>query len=225
MLFTRFNVLSFRLFTVALVVILAGFIAPGISLAARPFTAADEDILGIPVDGAIRIESQNLGIGHLRLHISDPKVKMEQVIANKREWTLVIIDGETRQWQPGKPLLPMVSRAIRLPNFGNVEVTVHSTEYTEYHNIDVLPQQAIELNRKRGTPANSEFAYDEKQYGTDEWYPANAVVVGSPVIIRDARTALLGYSPVQYNSMTKHYEFVLRSISKLFRPAVQVPMN
>jgi len=188
-----------RIFVIVLFVLL------GVSAAfsARPWTPDDDVINGIPVEGAVQITSQTLGIGHLKIHISNPVVKMEQVDLNKRTWTLVTIDGETRLWQNGKPTLPLISRAIRLPNTGNVSLNVKLGEYDEYNNIDVLPQQPTDLVKGPDGLIPAEYTYDEATYNRDAWFPSENVVTSSAEIIRDARVELLGIQPVMYNPVTR----------------------
>ena len=148
---------------------------------ARPWTPNDDVSIGIPVDGAVTIQSESVGIGHLYIHFSNPQVKMERVDLDKRTWTLVKIDGETKLWQTGKPALPLVARAIRLPNTGNVRLVATGGEYIEYDHIDVLPQQPSESK-------STDIAYDDKQYATDAFYPTELAQVASPQIVRDAPT-------------------------------------
>jgi len=175
----------------------------GSAFAARPWTPNDDISNGIPVNGAVQIHSETLGLGHLRIHISEPKVQMEQVELNKQIWTLVTIDGETRLWQNGKPALPLISRFIRFPNKGNVDLIVTPGEFDEYHDIDVLPQQPTDLkiNGKKLDPAD--YTYESEIYSQNKWYPSDIAGFTTPQVLRDARVALLGVQPVQYNPVTR----------------------
>jgi len=184
-------------------VVLLGILIVASLVFARPWTPDDDVINGIPVEGAVQITSQNLGIGHMKIHISNPVVKMEQVDLNKRTWTMVTIDGETRLWENGKPALPLISRAIRLPNTGDVSLNVTLGEYEDYTNVNVLPQQPTDLKKGPKGFLPADYTYDDAIYNTDAWYPANNVVMSSPEIIRDARVALLGVQPVIYNPVTR----------------------
>ena len=170
---------------------------------ARPWTPDDDVINGIPVEGAVQITSQTLGIGHLKIHISNPVVKMEQVDLNKRTWTLVTIDGETRIWHEGDPALPMIARAIRMPNTGTVSLSYKLGDYDEYRDIDVLPQQPTELKKVGDVLEPVSYALNNETYSRDQWFPSEVVGLTSPEIIRDARVALLGVQPVIYNPVTR----------------------
>jgi len=172
-------------------------------LLARPWTPGDDMKNGIPVNGTVQITSQTLGIGHLKIHISNPVVKMEQLELNKQTWTLVTIDGETRLWQKGKPSLPLICRPIRLPNTGNIQLVVTPGEFDEYTNIDVLPQQPTELKKDGRRLVPNEYCFDSVTYSQNTWYPSEIAAVTTPEIIRDARVALLGVQPVIYNPVTR----------------------
>jgi len=187
-----------------LLLIISAFSIPVFAI--RQWTPDDDIINGIPVDGAVTLNASSLGIGHLTIHFTNPQVKMEQVELNKRVYTTVSIEGETRLWELGKPSLPLVSRAIRLPNTGNVKLVVSGGEYDEYSNIDVLPQQSTD------TKDSATFAFDETQYKTNAWYPSELARLSGPDILRDARVAALAIQPVQYNPVTKTLR-VYRSIN------------
>lgn len=171
--------------------------------AARPWEPVDDAISGIPTDQNVTVDHKEFGIGHLQIAFRDPAIKMEQVSANNREWTLVTIDGESRLWEVGKPALPMIPRAIRLPNRGNVELKVTPGDFVEYYNVDIMPQQSTNLVKKGNTLVPEEFSFDETQYKTDAWFPEHLAWLSTPALIRDARTSVLGVLPVQYNPVRK----------------------
>ncbi|MDK9700036.1 MAG: C25 family cysteine peptidase, partial [bacterium] len=168
----------------------------------RPWTPDDDNITGIPEEGAIQIVTDKLGVGHYRIRFLSPDVKIESVELEKQSWSMISIAGETRLWQTGKPQLPAVSRAIRIPNRGNVDVRVLHSEYIEYPNIDVLPQQVITAYSEEGK-FTGKLEFDSVQYHTDEFYPGELFRVSEPSCIRDARFILLGVQPVQANPVTR----------------------
>ncbi|MDK9699463.1 MAG: C25 family cysteine peptidase [bacterium] len=181
------------------------FILMGSALA-RPWTVDDDIILGIPAENSIQVQTEVLGKGHLRLHFSNPKVSLETIDAEKREWAFINIDGETRRWEEGKPLVPVVSRAIRLPDRGNVELKILSSTFREYTNIDVFPQQLIpelDVSRTGENYLERAFTIDQAAYSNDDWYPGELATLSEPALLRDARTALLGLQPVQVNPVTR----------------------
>ncbi len=184
------------------VITLILFLFTSIAAVARPWTPEDDVILGIPSPNSVQIQLVSSDHGHLRILFTNPDVKKEQVTANKQDWTLFTMDGETRTWEQGKPAVPVISRPILLPNKGNVKLRVVSSNYTEYTNIDVLPQQHTPEESTEGY-VEYPFAMDNDFYQQDRWYPEQVAELGEPAICRDARTALLAIQPVQVNPRTR----------------------
>ncbi len=169
----------------------------------RALTPADYDFDGVPVTNSIHINVTTLGVGHLFLRFEAPAISMESVTANDRDWTLVKLDGEGRIWETGKPALPAVMRAVRMPNTGNVEVRIRNAQYQDYYNIDILPQQPFADVDATGNSLIPPFVYDDKTYLSDSWYPSNPYLLNNTAIMRDARISLFSYYPVQYQPSTR----------------------
>ncbi|MDK9700164.1 MAG: C25 family cysteine peptidase [bacterium] len=188
---------------VLVLVLLSLFVVASNAFAIRDWTPDDDAITGIPTGEDVPFSTEVLGIGHLRIKFDEPTIKIDQVLADKREWSFITIEGETRLWTSGDPILPQVSRAIRLPNKGNVELKILKAEYKELPNsLPVLPQQSTDLADYDGSTPK-QFLMNSTTYNTDGWYPSETVRLSEPAIMRDARIALLGFQPVQYNPVTQ----------------------
>ncbi|MCX7834930.1 MAG: C25 family cysteine peptidase [bacterium] len=170
----------------------------------RNWTTEDDIDQGLRVENSVQVHSEVLGIGHLRIQFLNPQVRFEQVLADKREWTFVTIDGESRIWSVGDPNLPSIKRAVRLPNQGNIKVLVHRAVYKDYEGMDVLPQQPFpEFKEKERGYKEFPFTINIECYNHDGWYPESITTVSEPAILRDARIAVLALQPVQYNPVTR----------------------
>jgi len=180
--------------------LLAVTLAFGLS---RPWTPSDNMTTGIPAPDNVQVTVDKIAPGHLHLTFKAPNVKFEQVSANNRDWTRIYMDGETRRWEEGKPSVPVLSRPVLLPNTGNVQLKIVATEFTEYHNMSVLPQQPTPEDDGKGGYVTGQFVMDESCYKTDSWYPGNVAELNAPIVIRDARTAALYIQPVQVNPATQ----------------------
>ncbi len=165
---------------------------------AREWSPSDDEIPGIPLASSATIETIRDANQTLHIRFSKPQVKFETVSLFNRNWTFVSIDGETRRWEVGKPLVPVVARPVLLPNHGNVEVKIVRSKYTEYPNLDLLPQQLSPELGKAGYIVPP-FRMDTLTYQQDRWLPDQLSEISKPVILRDARTALLNIQPVSYN--------------------------
>ncbi len=167
----------------------------------RDWTPADDDILGVPNPNTVQIQVEKLGSGHLRLTFSNPEVKFEQVTADKRDWTWINLEGETRNWTIGKPSVPSIARPVLFPNTGNVDVRVVSSQYVEFKDMTVLPQQPYPKETKDGYE-NFPFTIDNDCYTADKWFPEELYQISQPQILRDARMGLLSVQPVSVNPAT-----------------------
>ncbi|MCX7835888.1 MAG: carboxypeptidase regulatory-like domain-containing protein [bacterium] len=183
-----------------MVVMFCSFAVLGFS---REWTEEDDIITGIPDPNNVQITVQTISTGHLRLTFSNPDVRAELVELNKRTWTAYTMEGETRTWEVGKPMVPQIARSVRLPDLGNVEIIVHNASYSEYTDIDVLPQQDLPHFSEKGGYVKRDFILDENTYNTNAWYPNDLAVLGEPAILRDLRIAVLGLHPVQVNPVTR----------------------
>ncbi|MDK9699972.1 MAG: C25 family cysteine peptidase [bacterium] len=169
----------------------------------RDWTPNDDVIIGIPTGNDVAVEYEVLGKGHLRLHFRNPVVQSELVTADGKEWTYFNIEGETRTWEVGKPLVPVIARSIRLPNLGNIEVNIVTGKYVEYTNVDVLPQQPYPEASSETSFRARDFTRNEVTYSTNDWYPGELAVVSEPAVLRDARICVLAVQPVQVNPVTR----------------------
>ncbi len=183
--------------------LLTGLLLISAAIYAREWTPDDDVIDGIPIEGAVNITSQSFEVGHLKIHYSDFAVKMDALDYQNRKWTLVTIDGETRLWDYGRPALPMISRTVRLPNKGNVQVVATPGEYVDFPNVDVMPQQLTDLKQVGNHLEPLSYKFDQETYNKDCWYPENPVQLSTPQIMRDARATALMLCPVQYNPVTR----------------------
>ncbi|MCX7834634.1 MAG: C25 family cysteine peptidase [bacterium] len=152
--------------------------------------------LGVPNPSTVPLQVEVLDVGHLRLSFGEINIKQQTVEFQGKPYQHYVIEGETRLWEDGKPSLPAVARAIRLPNFGNVEIRIHQATFTEQSNLDIMPQQPLIGDTSR-------VVFDAETFSTNDFFPNTLVRLGSPAILRDARVTTLLYQPLQYNPVTK----------------------
>jgi len=103
-------------------------------------------------------------------------------------------EGETTT--EGKPHLPQFTRLIIIPNHGTPEVEIIGMNTKTISNINILPHQGFQSESNR---VEKPFIIDEKYYSSNQIYPEKAVVVGTPLIMRDYRIVPVTFSPFQYN--------------------------
>lgn len=108
----------------------------------------------------------------------------------------------------GSPELPSFAISVPVAATGNVRIEVSFGTFTDYNGIEMAPSKG---SLKRDIdPATVAYEFGPA-YSQNAFYPAEAALIGSPYIIRDARFISLRAFPFQYNPVTK----VLRVYSDL----------
>ncbi|MCX7834896.1 MAG: C25 family cysteine peptidase [bacterium] len=166
-------------------------------------TPFDQSFIGIPNQDNVKISHQRYPNGTIVLQVSINHYEIRQVYENNRLWNWIDLSGETRKWEVGAPQVPVIARAIRLPNTGKVSWNILSQQYEWLNDILLYPQQEMSIETEKGIEQPNSFIVNEQIYQTDQFYPLETILLGQPAILRDARIALLGIQPLQYNPVTK----------------------
>jgi len=112
----------------------------------------------------------------------------------------VLIDNGTSILDAGNPDLPKLSTSIIIPDEGAMDITVVSSNYIEYQNVNIAPSKG---NITRDIDPNTiPFTYSEK-YKENEFYPGTLAELDNSFILRDLRGQSVIFYPVQYNPITK----------------------
>ena len=100
----------------------------------------------------------------------------------------------------GAPDLRRVATGLIIPNQGSTQVTIVSSNYKEYKNIDIAPSKGVLLISQ--DPSTIPFEYGEA-YNKDAFFPGNLVELRDPHIMRNVRGQYVDVYPYQYNPVTK----------------------
>ena len=154
------------------------------------------------LSNAATIDVQPVGTGEYRItfHSILPK-RQETTWAGKpaSEWQL---DGEGILGIAGAPNLPAIHRAVRIGDHGSYSLRIKRVEYEDIPGITIAPFQ--DRRETSDTTLLSKIpSFDEKIYSSNEWFPAQPVMLSEPAIARDARVSALQCAPIQYNPITK----------------------
>jgi len=97
----------------------------------------------------------------------------------------------------GMPDLPIFTKALIIPSQGNATVEIISYDQTEYFNIKVYPQEALQYESE---PQRDNFTINASFYqGRSSVYPQEIAWAGEPAIMRDFRMVPVTFSPFQYD--------------------------
>ena len=102
--------------------------------------------------------------------------------------------------EAGYPDIPKLTASVIIPDIGNMKVSIISSDYTEYENIDIAPSKGNLL--RNIDPSLIEYQYGN-QYEIDEFYPGKLADLRNPYIARDFRGQTVIAYPFQYNPVQK----------------------
>ncbi|MEE9555228.1 MAG: C25 family cysteine peptidase [candidate division Zixibacteria bacterium] len=105
-----------------------------------------------------------------------------------------------RTAEEGLPDLPLYAHLIGIPDQSGVRLEIISSSYEILEGYDIIPTQTPVLE---GSPENLPFVKNELFYQRDEFYPAEVVELGEPIICRDLRMIQAVIKPFQYNPVTR----------------------
>ena len=106
--------------------------------------------------------------------------------------------GATKSQVPGAPNVPVLSYVVAIPDRGGVELEVISQSERVLEGYRVSPAAPFEV---QGDPP-LEATADPAVYLRDALYPAEVVVLGEPMIMRDLRLVQVRVHPVRVNPVT-----------------------
>jgi hypothetical protein len=98
----------------------------------------------------------------------------------------------------GSPDLQKLSFTLQLPANGSFDLSVASSKYIEYTDIDILPSAGDAIR-------NGNFQHLTKglDYSKDEFFPGQLVSSNEPFEVRNSRAQAFQVYPFQYNPATK----------------------
>ena len=131
---------------------------------------------------------------------------------------IISVEEGTPMLKAGAPDLPKLTTSIVIGDETNTAITVVSSLYTDYENVEVAPSKGNLL--RDVNPADIAFQYGPA-YTQNAFYPSELAYVRNPYILRDFRGQTVVVNPVQYNPVTK----VLRVYDEIVVEVKEIPGN
>jgi len=111
-----------------------------------------------------------------------------------------VIEGATPIYEKGAPDLLKSTVSLIIPDKGVVSAEVISSEYTDYHDIEIAPSKGIIYISQDAD--NIPYIFGE-QYQKNEYFPSDLVKLRDPHIMRDVRGIAADLFPLRYNPVSK----------------------
>jgi DUF971 family protein len=110
---------------------------------------------------------------------------------------------------PGKPMLPFISKMIAIDPQSQVRLNIDSLEFIFLDNYYVYPAQYAQND---SVWQEFPFAIDEVLYAQNIFYPENITEYKPPAIFRDLRVTNLCFSPIFFNPQARKLKVLKRAI-------------
>jgi gingipain R len=102
--------------------------------------------------------------------------------------------------ESGSPALPTFAESVIIPHTGSTSLVIEHDGFTEYSNVSITPSKG---SLKRNiNPEDVAYTFGDV-YNTNAFYPAELVTISEPYNLRNTRGISVGFSPYQYNPVTK----------------------
>ena len=134
------------------------------------------------------------------LSIKVKDYSLKNVTINGIVHQAIVADNTVPNLNAGMPGVPGMSARIMIPDSGNSELTVLSTSYTDYPNVNLVPSKGTLM--RNINPSSVPYTKGA-QYKVDAFYPSNIASLRTPFIMRDIRGQVVVVQPFQYNPVTK----------------------
>ena len=142
------------------------------------------------------------------IDIEIPEISFETVALEGQFWDRPTLSNTGSTSAKGAPVVPQLSRLIRLGAVNNADIEVEILESESYSGLEILPHQTPNFRDGSGYVP---FMYDRKIYTTNDFYPKEIASVETPAIIHGTRVAPLTITPFRYNPVKKEGILVKRA--------------
>ena len=161
-------------------------------------------------DGTFGVEITKFALSNLELEFSLEDFRAETTLQDGKEFQEISLGEEGFTVEKGMPELPTISRLIRIPDMGNVDVVVENVTSERLPNYNIIPQQRMLFSNEL---VNESFEQNRSFYSGEETFPQEKVYAGDPAIMRNVRLIKITFCPFQYDAGTN--ELIVNSEIKV----------
>lgn len=137
---------------------------------------------------------------------------LESATTSRGEQNLIDVENGFPLFEKGSPDLRRFSTSIIIPNTGNMEVKVVSSQFKDYENIEIAPSKGVIMISDDASKIPYEYG---DVYQKNAFFPGNLSELREAHIMRNVRGQVLDIYPFQYNPVTKtlrvYYNLVIET--------------
>ena len=130
----------------------------------------------------------------------------------KEVFNEILLKGEPNFIQKNKPQLPHINRSFIIPDFSSISVSILSSEYTDYKDMNILPSKG---NLTRNIDIKTIPYIKGDIYNKNANFPGSLYTINDPYILRDFRGQVVQLNPFQYNPVNKVMRVYNKVVLKL----------
>ena len=179
------------------VLVLAGIFTvtgSGIGAAGTSLESYCEGFVSGAIQSPIRIDVQQTSRSvNLDVSVSGQEI---QTVDDRTVWR---IPNEGIEGKVGYPDLPVVTRWVRVPDNGRIELSFQLSNVSHFA---AAPPHAFQLSDAEGSSPQSIDSNSEFNHGI---YPPEPVTIGEPVIMRGVRMVVMSFYPIRWDGDAQEY--------------------
>lgn len=149
-----------------------------------------------------QITTSGINTNSTEISVEIPGFYLNETLFDGKSYKLPLIPGGHPILAQGSPDLQKLSFTLQLPVQGNMEVSVASSKFIEYTDIDILPSAGDEVR-----DGSIKDLIKGQSYTTNAFYPGELIGSQKPYIVRNARAQAFQVYPFQYNPVTRILRF------------------
>lgn len=178
-------------------------------------------VLAIPISSAAQWLNGS-GIKTNILSVTSQSTKVEYILTHYDQRTINVngtecsyyqVPGSISLMERGLPELPTDRRSIIIPDLSATIFTIIDAEYEMIETLPVMPSKGHFT--RNIDPDSVPFEFDEF-YSSNEWYPAENILLDEPYIVRDLRGQTIQFNPMQYNPAEAKLKICKRIVVEVF---------
>ncbi|MEO6902415.1 MAG: C25 family cysteine peptidase [Bacteroidia bacterium] len=160
----------------------------------------------------VKVELLSSTIQQSTINFTLPGFNLESATTSRGVENLIDVENGFPLFEKGAPDLRRFSTSLIIPNTGNMEVKIVSSQFKDYENIEIAPSKGV-INISDDA---SKVAYEYgAAYQNNTFYPGNLSELREAHIMRNVRGQVLDIYPFQYNPVTKtlrvYYNLVIQA--------------
>jgi PKD repeat protein len=130
---------------------------------------------------------------------SVPEFSLENVTVNGKKMQSINLTGIFLPNNAGAPNIPGTGRYLAIPAGAAAHLEIVGMRAETLSGVEIAPAPRIPKETEKGL----EYPVNEEIYQTNSFYPSQPVLLSEPTKIRGVDVVMLGFSPFQYNPVTK----------------------